>query len=355
MNKNEGLYNKQLNGKKDLFHSFFSKLTTNLKYFPSPPFNFRTRAELGVSLTNDIQFTMVENNKKIMIDNLNICDARINELIKQLKIKLISNSELKEKLFQTEIQVSRNGEGLVTLVYHKPLDANWVKKAKKLSCEISTSIVGRSRKQKLVIGKDFVTESYKVKNKEIKVLLFEQCFSQPNPYICDKMLTWISSNKKSNYHVTELHCGVGTFTLLLTSLYSKVLATENSRPSIRALEKNLKINSIENAEIARMSGLETLEALINKREFRRMKHIDLNDFKKDVLFLDPPRSGLDIELINLIKHLKYKKIIYLSCGFESLKSNLKQLLTSYKVERAALFDQFPYTDHMETGVVLKKL
>ena len=48
-------------------------------------------------------------------------------------------------------------------------------------------------------------------------------------------------------------------------------------------------------------------------------------------------------------------IIYLSCGFESLKSNLKELLTSYKVKKAALFDQFPYTDHIETGVILRKL
>ena len=71
--------------------------------------------------------------------------------------------------------------------------------------------------------------------------------------------------------------------------------------------------------------------------------------------MDPPRSGLDTESINLIKQLNYKEIIYLSCGFESLKSNLNELLTSYKVEKAALFDQFPYTDHIETGVILKKL
>ena len=104
-----------------------------------------------------------------------------------------------------------------------------------------------------------------------------------------------------------------------------------------------------------MSGLETLEALLNKREFNRMKHIDLINFKKDVLFLDPPRSGLDVESISLIKQLKFKKIIYLSCGFESLKSNLKELLTDYKINKAALFDQFPYTSHIETGVVLRKL
>ena len=355
MNRNEDLYTRQLKDKKDLFFTFFSELTKNLNYFPSPPSNFRTRAELGVHVSNNIQFTMVENNKKINVDQLMICDAKINQFISQLKTELLSSKEIKEKLFQTEIQVSRSGEGIVSLIYHKPLDANWIKKAKRLSSEIGASIVGRSRKQKLVVGKDFVTETYNTHIKKIKVNLYEQCFSQPNPYICDEMLTWVSKSKRLHHHVTELHCGVGTFTILLSNLYSRVLATENSRPSIKALEKNIQINSIENVETARMSGLETLEALNKKREFNRMKHLDLLNFKKDVLFLDPPRSGLDVESINLIKELKFKEIIYLSCGFQSLKSNLKEFLTDYKVKKAALFDQFPYTDHIETGVILGKL
>ena len=355
MNKNEDLYARQLKDKKDLFFSFFSELTKNLSYFPSPPSHFRTRAELGVHVENNIQFTMVKNNKKINIDQLVVCDPKINQFISQLKTELLSSKEIKEKLFQTEIQVSRSGEGIVSLIYHKPLDANWIKKAKRLSSEIGASIVGRSRKQKLVVGKDFVTETYNTHIKKIKVNLYEQCFSQPNPYICDEMLTWVSKSKGLHHHVTELHCGVGTFTVLLSNLYSRVLATENSRPSIKALKKNIQINAIENVETARMSGLETLEALNKKREFNRMKHLNLHNFKTDVLFLDPPRSGLDIESINLIKELKYKEIIYLSCGFQSLKSNLKELLTDYKVKKAALFDQFPYTDHIETGVILSKL
>jgi len=355
LNRNEDLYARQLKGKKDLFFSFFSDLTKNLNYFPSPPSHFRTRAELGVHASNNIQFTMVENNKKINVDQLMICDAKINQFICQLKTELLSSDEIKEKLFQTEIQVSRSGEGIVSLIYHKPLDTNWIKKAKKLSSEIGASIIGRSRKQKLVIGKDFVTETYNAHIKKIKVNLYEQCFSQPNPYICDEMLTWVSKNKGLHHHVTELHCGVGTFTILLSNLYSRVLATENSRPSIKALEKNIQINSLENVETARMSGLETLEALNKKREFNRMKHLNLINFKKDVLFLDPPRSGLDVESINLIKELQFKEIIYLSCGFQSLKSNLKEFLTDYKVKKAALFDQFPYTDHIETGVILSKL
>ena len=146
MNKNEDLYARQLKDKKDLFFSFFSELTKNLDYFPSPSSHYRTRAELGVHVNNNIQFTMVENNKKVNVDELIICDIKINQFISQLKVKLLDSEELKEKLFQIEIQVSRSGEGVVSLIYHKPLNTNWIKKAKKLSFEIGASIVRRSRK-----------------------------------------------------------------------------------------------------------------------------------------------------------------------------------------------------------------
>ena len=355
MNKNRDPYTSQFNKKESLFLSLFSKLTENLDCYPSPISNFRTRAEFGVYVEDSINFTMVKNNQNIYIDKLHICDEKINQIIKLLKENLINGTEIKKKLFQVEIQVSRNGEGMVTLIYHKSLDSNWIYEAKILSSKIEASVIGRSKKQKLVIGKDFVTETYTSKDQTININLYEQCFSQPNPYICDQMLTWINERKKSDLHVTELHCGIGTFTTLLSKIYSTVLSTENSRPSIKALRKNLEFNRVQNVQFARLSGLETLEALNKKREFERLRHIDLTSLKNDVLFLDPPRSGIDLMSLDLIKHLSFNKIIYLSCGFESFKSNLKELLTDYRVTKAAFFDQFPYTDLMETGVILKRL
>jgi len=354
LNKNEDLYALQLKRKRDLFLSFFSEFTKDLDCFPSPISNFRTRAELGVHVNDSINFTMVENNKKIFIDNLEICDEKINNIINLLKKYVTDKESIKEKLFQAEIQVARNGEGMVSLIYHKSLDTNWIEDAQNLSSKIGVSIIGRSKKQKLVIGKDFVTETYKVKDQTIEIDLYEQCFSQTNPYICDQMLSWVHEREDPNFHITELHCGIGTFTALLSNIFSKVLATENSRPSIKALKKNLENNFITNVQFARMSGLETLEALNKVRTFNRLKHVNLKSLKRDVLFLDPPKTGLDSLSLDLIKQVNFKEIIYLSCGFPSLKSNINNLLSDYCIEKAAFFDQFPFTDHLETGVILKK-
>ena len=55
------------------------------------------------------------------------------------------------------------------------------------------------------------------------------------------MLQWTRDAKSHKDDILELHCGIGTFTLLLSRLYKQVLATENSRPSIRGLEDNIKV------------------------------------------------------------------------------------------------------------------
>ena len=50
----------------------------------------------------------------------------------------------------------------------------------------------------------------------------------------------------------------------------------------------------------------------------------------------------------------YDKIVYISCDPNTLKSNLESLNATHKISRMALFDQFPYTKHIETGVYLEK-
>ena len=352
MNKKD--YLNQFNKKKSDFSFFFNKHTSNLKFFQSPPARYRTRAEFGVFLKNSLELTMIKNGEKIFIDNLDICDQNINKIIRLLKKEIVLSNYLKDKLFQVEIQVSRKGKSFVSLIYHKFLDSCWVENAEKLSKKIKSSIIGRSKNQKLVIGKDYVTETYDVNGDKFQVKLYEQCFSQPNPYICDCMLSWIDNITNSENDIVELHCGIGTFTILLSKKFSKVLSTENSRPSIKALQINIKDSCISNVSFGRLSGIETLKALNGKKEFTRLKHLNLDDYKFDTLFLDPPKSGLDSYTLDLIKEINFKKIIYISCGFQSLKSNINYLLSTYFIDKAAFFDQFPFTHHMETGVILKR-
>ena len=70
------------------------------------------------------------------------------------------------------------------------------------------------------------------------------------------------------------------------------------------------------------------------------------------MLVDPPRAGLDMATINMINQYEY--IIYISCNPDTLAHNLQELTKTHTIERAALFDQFPFTHHIESGVILKR-
>ena len=67
-------------------------------------------------------------------------------------------------------------------------------------------------------------------------------------------------------------------------------------------------------------------------------------------FCRPTAQRLDSETEKMVQ--AYPRILYISCNPETLCKNLETLSQTHKVERLALFDQFPYTHHMECGVLL---
>ena len=75
--------------------------------------------------------------------------------------------------------------------------------------------------------------------------------------------------------------------------------------------------------------------------------------KPSVSIINPPREGIDQDTISKIIH--FDEIIYISCGFESLKRDIDILKKTHEIKKVAMFDQFPYTDHIESGVILKKI
>jgi len=80
--------------------------------------------------------------------------------------------------------------------------------------------------------------------------------------------------------------------------------------------------------------------------------LDLHEYQCNTIFVDPPRSGLDAETEKMVQG--WPQILYISCNPETLCKNLETLTKTHDVKRLALFDQFPYTHHMECGVLLER-
>ena len=70
------------------------------------------------------------------------------------------------------------------------------------------------------------------------------------------------------------------------------------------------------------------------------------------LFVDPPRAGLDATCRKLAA--TFDRVVYVSCNPETLARDLGELSMTHRVTRLAAFDQFPYTPHLEAGVLLER-
>lgn len=205
----------------------------------------------------------------------------------------------------------------------------------------------------MVVGRDYVREAFCVEESVFYYRQPEGAFSQPNGEVNQKMLNWawkVMEQQQSD--LLELYCGNGNFTMPLSRRVKGVLATEISKASIQAAQANMVENHIKNISLARLSAEELTQALSGVRAFRRLAGINLEDYDFRTIFVDPPRSGMDDRTCSLAS--RFDRILYISCNPETLVNNMKQLGVTHSIKSCALFDQFPYTEHMEVGVLLER-
>ncbi|MCT7568705.1 tRNA (uridine(54)-C5)-methyltransferase TrmA [Aliarcobacter butzleri] len=355
-------YEEQLNYKIQREKERFSNFTNiDFDIIKSNESNFRNRAEFR------IWWEKGENNKEILsyamndfkknILKINSCEMvshHIKELMPKLIDELQNDLELSFKLFAVEFLGSSTKDMLVTLIYHKKLEESWIQKAKEIEKKLNIKIIGRSKKQRLVLTNDYINETLNISNQNFFFAYEENGFTQPNTNVNVQMIEWVLENTKdSSKDLCELYCGGGNFTIPLSTKFRKVLATEISKTSIKSALRNCSLNKIESISFIRMSAEDFVQALNKVRAFNRLKDINLDDYEFDTIFMDPPRSGLDDTTRNLAKD--FENIIYISCNPETLHRDLEELTKTHKIEKFALFDQFAFTNHIESGVILRKL
>jgi len=354
-------YESQLNAKKQQFTQLFSTFKLpELECFDSPRIHYRMRSQFRVWHEDmELYFYMTDQQtrRRIRVDQFAPASELINQLMPRLVEELKVSPILRYKLFQANFLSSMSGEIMVSFLYHKVLDEQWLEAIRalkqRLSKDFKINFIGRARKQKLIIDNDYVIEKLQVDGQQLIYQQVENSFTQPNAKVSEKMLDWaIECTRNSEGDLLELYCGNGNFSLALAKNFNRVLATEVSTPSVNSAQFNIAANNIDNVKIIRMSAEEFTQAINGVREFNRLKEkdVDLSDYQCDTIFVDPPRAGLDDETVKMVQN--YDNIMYISCNPETLKANLEVFTQTHQIQRFSLFDQFPYTDHTEAGVFL---
>lgn len=329
---------------------------TEITVHRSAPLGFRMRAEFRVwHQDGQVFYAMNRPGEKrpYIIHDFPIGAPLIGKTMPLLLQALNSSAILSRKCFSAEFLTTSSGQVLITLIYHRPLDSEWEAQARALQNRLGLSIIGRSRKQKVVLDKDYVTEQLNIEGRNYSYQQVESGFTQPNAGINCQMLEWSSKQLAgSSDDLLELYCGNGNFTAVLAQHFNQVLATEISKVSVNSALTNFAANQVDNVKVVRMSSEEFTQALNKQRPFRRLADIDLESYKFSTIFVDPPRAGLDSETEKLVS--RFDNILYISCNPETLASNLSQITQTHNIESVAVFDQFPWTDHLESGVLLKR-
>lgn len=354
-------YASQLAGKVSRLQALISE-TPNLQVFESSASHYRARAEFRIwhegDETDYIMFNS-ETHERVKIKSCPMAIESIDDLMPKLMAEIVKCPDLRFKLFQIDFLATLSGEMLVTLIYRRPIEGDqaWFEAANQLKQVLPiTHLIGRARKQKITLNQDYVIERLEVDNRTFIYQQVENSFTQPNAEVAKKMLGWArqmcDKYIEPSADLIELYCGNGHFSIALADKFRQVLATEISKTSVASAQFNIAENSVQNLKIIKMAAEEISQALQGAREFTRLKEVDLDSYDFKAILVDPPRSGLDDLTRKMVT--EFDNILYISCNPETLAFDLTSITQTHEIVETALFDQFPYTHHIESGVFLKR-
>lgn len=142
--------------------------------------------------------------------------------------------------------------------------------------------------------------------------------------------------------VLDLYCGIGSIGLYIADEVAEVRGIDNNEAAIENAKEFARMNNIENAKFYYGNILPHLNNFEEK------------GFVPDVLVIDPPRRGMELNILNYLQKSKIKKVIYVSCNPSTLVKNLNHLQKNYVIRYVQPVDMFPQTAAVEAVCLLER-
>lgn len=146
-----------------------------------------------------------------------------------------------------------------------------------------------------------------------------------------------------NELVYDLYTGTGTIAQFVSSKARQVVGIEYVPEAIADAKINADFNGISNCLFYAGDMKKVLDDAFVARHGR-----------PDVIITDPPRAGMDPEVVQVIMNAAPDRIVYVSCNPATQARDLALLDPMYRVERIQPVDMFPHTQHVENVVLLTK-
>jgi 23S rRNA (uracil1939-C5)-methyltransferase len=162
-------------------------------------------------------------------------------------------------------------------------------------------------------------------------------FGQNNLDVAQLIIEHVREQVPADSRVFEFYAGVGAIGLSVLQQVGEITMNELSPSSLHGLKLGLaQLGTAERAKISLIPG----EAGVNR--------LAASDFQ--IVIADPPRKGLDPQLTQHLSNHPPERLVYISCGLESLLRDAAQLTSGGKLRLVSLtaFNLMPFTEHVET-------
>ena len=241
------------------------------------------------------------------------------------------------------------GEIMVVLVTASPVfpsKNNFVKALRQKHPEITTIVQNMNNrgtsmvlgeKEHVLYGKGYIEDILCGCRFRISSKSFYQVNPVQTEYLYAKAIEL--AGLTGNETVIDAYCGIGTIGIVASRHAKQVIGVELNRDAVRDAVENAKCNGVDNVKFFCNDAGKFMLGMAKEGG------------TADVVFMDPPRSGSTEEFIRAVAAVKPKRVVYISCGPESLARDLeifKKL--GFGIEGAWGVDLFPATEHCETIV-----
>ena len=245
------------------------------------------------------------------------------------------------------------GEIMVVLVAASPIfpsKNNFVKALRKKYPQITTVVLNvNDKKTSMVIGerdivlygKGFIRDNLCGCSFRISPQSFYQVYPVQTEILYKTAIEYAGLGRKET--VIDAYCGIGTIGLVAAGKAKNVIGVELNPVAVHDAKINARENKITNTRFYQGDAGEFMEKMAEEGE------------RADVVFMDPPRTGSDKKFMSSVIKLAPSRIVYISCGPESLARDLEYFTEhGYTVRKIQPVDMFSFTDHCENVVLLRR-
>lgn len=333
-------YDKQIELKKKLIKNAIKKSTSlemeDIEIIESPEFGYRNKIRLQVDKDGGLNYLKKYSDEKVKINNCLIASdyigqnlGQIEEISKEINGKF--DGEIKEVSIRTNNKdILLNLYGTYDKDCQKYIKNNWQ------NSKFHINLIDR-RKTYAINGDGKL--DFKIKDKTFKISADD--FYQVNQYQIENLYDLAREFLGENQKLLDLYCGSATSSMSIND--DHIVGIEINKNAIKDAKEN-----------AQRNGLKDYKFIAKNAKFIDSKFIKEN--KIDAVTVDPPRAGLDKEVVKTIANAGIDKIVYISCNPQTLARDIKRLIDrGYKLEKIKVVDMFPQTMHVECIALIQRV